>query len=251
MLKQFKADIMEYLERSENLQGVLIVKDEFKSPNVFLKPTISVSFGATQICGKTIPNCETKFIVLIFVPTDLKKFLCDEIAFFVADEMLKYGAESIRIDENNRHDFKTNCFVKSVSCELGFSFVDGNILKKGPPKIVLMNGEETFGRAFGCKVKSKRKLLEVERFGEIHPADFVSENPNFLLELTQVTIDESKFRIYDIEKFKVLIKTHRFYETFYDCNWVELEDNHLAEGCFEKMSLISKKRRKICVEKDG
>jgi hypothetical protein len=251
MLKKFRAEIMEHLGESADLQGVLIIKEGFKNPNAFLKPTISISFGATQICGKTIQNCETKLIALVFVPADLKKPLCDEIAFSVADELLKYGAESVKIDESNKHDFKTNCFVKSVSCELAFSFVDGNILKKECPKIVLMNGEEIFGRAFGCKVRSKRKLFELERFGEIRPAEFVSENPNFLLELAQVTVDESKFRIYDIEKFKVLIKTHRFYETFYDCNWIEFDDNHLAEGCFEKMTLISKKRRKICIEENG
>ncbi|GHU86575.1 hypothetical protein FACS1894198_6760 [Clostridia bacterium] len=251
MLKKLKAEIIECLGQSENLQGVLIVKDEWKSPNVFLKPTVLISFGAAQICGNIIRNCETKLVFSVFVPANLKKILCDEIAFSVADEMLKYGAENIKIDEGNKHDFKTNCFVKTLSCELGFSFADGELLKKGCSEIVLMNGEEVFGKASECKVGVKRKPLEVERFGEIHTSDFVSANLDFLLELNQIVIDESQVRIYDIEKFEVLIKNHRFYETFYDCTWIEFNDNHIAEGCFEKITLVSKKRRKICVERDG
>ncbi|GHV30786.1 hypothetical protein FACS189481_5420 [Clostridia bacterium] len=251
MLKKLKAEIIGCLGQSEHLQGVLIVKDEWKSPNVFLKPTISVSFGSAQICGNIVRNCETKLVFSVFVPANLKKILCDEIAFSVADEMLRYGAGNIKIDESNKHDFKTNCFVKTVSCELVFSFADGELFKKGCSEIVLMNGEEVFGQASGCRVNSKRKLLEVERFGEIRPSDFVSENLTFLLELNRVVIDESKVRMFELEKFKILIKNHRFYETFYDCSWIELDDNHITEGCFEKMTLISKKRRKICVEKNG
>ncbi|MDR1260298.1 MAG: hypothetical protein LBJ83_01020 [Oscillospiraceae bacterium] len=248
MFEMLKMKISEWFEENENLQCVLLLKEGGKTQNTFIKPTVLFELELIRAFGCMFRKCEMKLRFSIFVPVRFKKISCNEVALLIAEELLNFGISEVLFSEV-KYDASTNCCLKTIVCDVSYNCGQNEFESL---TIVLIKDGSEIGRATGCKIKAQKKVFELERFGAISESEQVNEKPKFYLELNDVVLGERKFKVFDLDSFDVMLKNVSFCDVFCDCSWVDFEGDYInGSGNLSKMTVISRKRRKVCAKENG